>query len=188
MLIQYKKLPQVLAVALLAMGMTLSAAHADNDEDENRGSKDDKHSSEYRGKDSGEERGKPVQPTQVNAKFQKECSSCHIAYAPELLPAKSWLKVMDGLDNHFDLYVSLAAKDNKEITDFLVNNASNRWNATTAPLRITGAGWFKRDHLKREVPPEIWTSTLVKSPSNCEVCHTQAARGDFSKSNIKIPK
>jgi len=180
MSIQYKNLPQVLAVALLAMGMTLSAAHADDDDDEIRGSKHRKY--------GGEDRGTQVQPAQVNAKFQKECSTCHIAYAPGLLPAESWRKVMTGLDKHFGSDASLTADENREITDFLVKNASNRWTATTAPLRITETAWFKRKHDSREVPQAAWKNPLVKSPSNCQACHTQAERGDFSERNIKVPK
>jgi Dihaem cytochrome c len=125
----------------------------------------------------GENRGKPVQPPQVNAKFQQECSGCHVAYAPGLLPVESWRKVMAGLD-----------KDNKEITAFLVNNASNRWKAQTAPLRITESGWFKRKHDSHEVDPAVWKRPSVKSPANCGACHPQAERGDFSERNIRIPK
>ncbi|TAN73718.1 MAG: cytochrome C [Gallionella sp.] len=155
------------------MGVAMSAAQAD----ENRG-----------GKYGGEDRGKPLQPAQANARWQEECSGCHIAYAPGLLPAESWRRAMDGLGKHFGTDASLTAGENKEITDFLVNNASNRWRAPTAPLRITESGWFKRKHDSREVPPDVWKNPLVKSPANCQACHTQAERGDFSERNIKLPK
>ena len=183
MTIQYKKLSQVLAVAVMAIGLTMTAVHADDDDDEDRGSKYGKS-----GKYGGEDRGKPLQPAKLNAKWQKECSACHIAYAPGLLPAESWRKVMGGLDKHFDSDASLTAEENKEITDFLVNNASNRWRATTAPLRISETAWFKRKHDSREVPPAVWKNPLVKSSANCQACHTQAERGDFSERNIKVPK
>ncbi len=173
MSIRNQNIPQALAIAVLAMSMTLSAAQAD----ENRN-----------GKYGGEDRGKPLQPAQVNAKWKQECSSCHIAYAPGLLPAESWRKVMDGLGKHFDTDASLTAEESKEITGFLVNNASNRWRASTAPLRISETGWFKSKHDAREVPPAVWKNPLVKSPANCQACHTDAERGDFSERNIKLPK
>lgn len=173
MLNRYQNLSRALAVAALAMGMAMSAAQAA----EAKG-----------GRFGGENRGKPLQPAQVNAKWQQECSSCHIAYAPGLLPAESWRKVMDGLDKHFGTDATLAAEENKEVTDFLVNNASNRWSASTAPLRITEGAWFKSEHDSREVPPATWKNPLVKSSSNCQACHTQAERGDFSERNIKVPK
>ena len=30
-----------------------------------------------------------------------ECSDCHLAYQPQMLPQRSWLKLMDGLADHF---------------------------------------------------------------------------------------
>lgn len=186
MTIEYTKLPQVLAVALLAMGLSMSVAQADSDDGDKRGESQSK--SSQSGKYGGEDRGKPLQPTQLNAKWKQECSSCHIAYAPGLLPAESWRKIMSGLDKHFDSDASLNAQENKEITDFLVNNASNRWTANTSPLRITETAWFKRKHDSREVDPAVWKNPLVKSPANCQACHTQADRGDFSERNIKVPK
>lgn len=167
-----QKTIRMVTVALLAIGMTISAAQADN------GS----------GKYAGENRGKPLQPVQTNARFQQECSTCHVAYAPGLLPAASWRKVMAGLDKHFGSDASLADQENGEITAFLVANASNRWSASTAPLRITESAWFKRKHDGREIDPEVWKNQKVKSPANCAACHPDAERGDFSERNIKIPR
>lgn len=137
---------------------------------------------------NGEDRGRPVMPGQSNAKWAAECASCHIAYPPGLLPAASWKKVMDGLDKHFGTDASLTPADAKEITDFLVTYASNRWTASTAPLRITGSQWFKAKHDSDEINPAVWHRESVKSPSNCSACHQGAARGDFNEHNIRIPK
>jgi nitrate/TMAO reductase-like tetraheme cytochrome c subunit len=140
------------------------------------------------GKYGGEDRGKPLQPAQVNAKWQQECGSCHIAYAPGLLPAESWRKIMTGLDKHFGESASLTAPENKEITAYLVGNASNRWSANTAPLRITESRWFKTKHDSREISPDTWKRASVKSPANCQACHVDAAKADFNEHRIKIPK
>ncbi len=140
------------------------------------------------GKYGGEDRGKPLQLAQVNAKWQQECGSCHIAYAPGLLPAESWRKLMSGLDKHFGDDAALTAAENKEITAFLVNNASNRWSAKTAPLRITESAWFKAKHNNREIAPETWKRPSVKSPANCQACHVDAAKADFNEDRIKIPQ
>lgn len=161
---QRKNLSGALAVAMLAISLPISAAQI------------------------AENRGKPLQPAQTNAKWQKECSGCHVAYAPSFLPAESWRKIMDGLDKHFDSNASLTAEENKEITDFLVKNASNRWSAPTAPLRISEAAWFKREHSTRHIPLATWKNPQVKSPANCQACHTQAERGDYNERNIKMPK
>lgn len=183
---QNQKFIGSLVVALLAMGMTIPAAQADNDDDGKYGSKE---GGKYSSKSGGENRGKPAQPAQVNAKFQQECSSsCHAVFAPSFLPAESWRKIMAGLDKHFGVDASLDEQDKKEITDYLVKNASNRWTASTAPLRISETAWFKREHDGHEVPPAVWKNPLVKSPANCAACHTQANSGDYSERNIKIPK
>lgn len=88
---------------------------------------------------NGEDRGRPTLPSQVNAKWQAECSGCHMAFLPGLLPAASWKKIMSGLDKHFGTDASLSPADSAEITDFLVKNPSNRWTSNAAPLRITDA-------------------------------------------------
>jgi mono/diheme cytochrome c family protein len=140
------------------------------------------------GKYQGEDRGRPVQPAQVNAKWQQECSSCHMAFPPGLLPAASWRKTMAGLDKHFGADASLSPEETTVITDFLVKNASNRWTANSAPLRITEAVWFKTKHNEKEIAPAVWKRAAIKSPSNCMACHAAADKGDFDEKRIKIPE
>jgi hypothetical protein len=178
----------IFAVTLLATGITISVAHADDDRDQRYINKPGEHSGEgYSREYGGENRGKPIQPAQTNAMFQQECSSCHIAYSPGLLPAESWRKIMSGLNKHFGSDASLDIQDRNEVTDFLVINSSNRWSASTAPLRITESSWFRSKHDSHEVSPTIWKSPQVKSPANCASCHRAAERGDFSKRNIQMP-
>jgi hypothetical protein len=179
-----QKLVYALAAALLATGLSVSVAHADDDDYGFESFLSEKRSHKY----GGENRGKPLMPAQANAKFQKECSDCHIAYPPGLMSAESWRKVMSGLDKHFGTDASLSEQDNKEIGDFLVNNASNRWSAPTAPLRISEAAWFKRKHDGHEINPEVWKNPKVKSPANCAACHPDAERGDFNEHRVRIPR
>jgi len=183
MLVNNQKSVPAFAVVLLTMVITMPAAQADDD-----GYESFFYSEKHSGKYGGENRGKPLQPAQTNAKFQKECSDCHIVYAPGLMSADSWRKVMAGLDKHFGTDASLSALDNREITEFLVNNASNRWSAPTAPLRISEAAWFKRKHNSHEINPEVWNNPKVKSPANCAACHPDAERGDFNEHRIRIPR
>lgn len=137
-------------------------------------------------KDSGEDRGRPVLPTQVNVKWQQECASCHMAFPPGLLPVASWEKLMGGLDQHFGTDASLSPKDASEIGSFLKQNASNRWRAITAPLRITDSFWFKRKH--HEVANAVWQRASIKSPSNCMACHAGADKGNFNEHSVRIPR
>lgn len=137
---------------------------------------------------NGEDRGKPVMPAQSNARWQAECGSCHMAFPPGLLPAASWNKLMTGLDKHFDTDASLPPKDVKDITDYLTLHSSNRWTASTAPLRISDSQWFKAKHGSGEINPAVWQRASVKSQANCMACHSGADKGDFNERNIKIPK
>jgi mono/diheme cytochrome c family protein len=38
------------------------------------------------------------------------------------------------------------------------------------------------------VPPEVWKRASVGSAANCGACHGNAAQGNFSEREIKIPK
>lgn len=130
---------------------------------------------------AGEARSKPtfgklLQPTEVNAKWEEECSACHIAFAPGLLQAESWLNIMQNLGNHFGVDAALTANENKEITEFLVSNASIRWRTPQAPSRISDAAWFKKNH---SLHAGAWKNPRIKSISNCLACHKKADHGDF---------
>ena len=126
-------------------------------------------------------------PVQVNAKWQQECGTCHIAYAPSLLPAESWRKVMAGLDRHFGSDASLTPAENKEISTFLVTNGSADWSGGSAPLRITETAGFRRKHEGHEVPAGVFKRASVKSAANCQACHAGAAKGDFNEHGVRIP-
>lgn len=138
---------------------------------------------------NGEDRGRPVLPAQSNAKWQQECSACHMAFPPGLLPAASWKKVMQGLNQHFGTDASLSPQDTAEITDFLVKNPSNRWTSNAAPLRVTQGEWFKSKHLNSgKIAPAVWQRPSVKSAANCMACHQGADKGIFDDHGIKIPQ
>ncbi len=124
----------------------------------------------------------------TNAKWKSECSACHIAYPPRLLPASSWREMMSGLDKHFGSDASLDAASASEITGFLVQNAGSEsfvsWGKPV--LRITETRWFKHEH--DEVSQRDWNNPKVKRPSNCSACHTGADRGNFSEDDVRVPK
>ncbi len=124
------------------------------------------------------------------AAYQQECSSCHIAYPPGLLPAASWQRLMNNLPRHFGADASLDAATVSQISEWLQGHATidakSRRNAAPPPEdRITRSAWFVREH--REVSAATWQRPSVKGPSNCAACHTRADQGDFSEHDIRIP-
>ena len=117
--------------------------------------------------------------------YRAECSSCHIAYPPSLLPAASWQRLMSTLPRHFGTDASLDAATTAEIGRWLQAHAS-RSTAAVPEDRITRSAWFVREH--REVAAAAWSRPAIKSASNCAACHPRADQGDFDEHDIRIPR
>ncbi len=144
------------------------------------------------------EDGAKQMPAVANAKWKTECSGCHMLYHPGLLPERSWHQIMLGLDKHFGENASLDAATRDEISRFLAlnsadkqdNRRSNRINqsipAGATPLRISQTAYFTSKH--DEVSAATFKRKSIASAANCLACHPAAEKGDFSESQIKIPR
>jgi hypothetical protein len=132
-----------------------------------------------------------------NATWERECSSCHIAFHPSLLPAKSWAAIMSSLSQHFGEDVSVDAAASREITDYLMSHsaetwdsmAANRFRATvdqTNPMEITATQFWTRVH--HDIAPAVFSSKAVGAKQNCGACHQDAASGMFAPQSISIPR
>lgn len=120
---------------------------------------------------------------------KEECGSCHLAFAPSMLPARSWKRMMGDLANHFGDDATVDPALAAQITDYLVSNAADtggrRYSekllrgvpATHAPLRITELPRWVREH--REVPAWEWKHKDVRTKANCAACHTEAGQGYY---------
>lgn len=188
-----KKLHKLLALGLLATALTSLAAfqaYADDDEDEKQ------EYSEHKGDKGRGEHGEKGEAKNLGVKltnetWKTECSACHMAYPPGLLPAASWQALMGDLPNHFGTDASLDDQAMKEILPFLTENAASERRQETNKdgkpmLRITETQWFKKEH--DEISAATWKSDKVKSASNCLACHTTAEQGNFDEDNVKIPR
>jgi Dihaem cytochrome c len=131
-----------------------------------------------------------VPPQPLLPAYRAECGACHVAYPPALLPAASWTRLMAGLDRHFGSDATLDPATAKAIGDWLAANAGRggQLQRAAAPPedRITRSAWFLREH--DEVSPATWKRPDVKGPSNCQACHRQAERGDFSERQLRVPR
>ena len=127
-----------------------------------------------------------------NAAFEEECTSCHMAFPPQMLHADSWRAMMNDLSKHFSTDASLDEKRRVAIADFLVANSGGRKTGTTRDaagkplLRITETDRFDKKH--REINAATFKRASIKSPANCTACHAQAAAGDYNERSIIIPK
>ena len=55
----------------------------------------------------------------------KECGACHMAFQPQMLPKRSWEKIMTGLSDHFGEDASSDVKTKEKITSYLLKNAAD---------------------------------------------------------------
>ncbi len=133
-----------------------------------------------------------------NALYRDECGSCHLAYPPGLLPARSWQAVMNRLDRHFGENAELDATTAAEIVDYLDKRAADRSDyrrsrrfADSVPrdasvLRITETRYFQRKH--DEIPRWVMQQgDRTLRFSQCDSCHTEAERGVFNEHTVHIP-
>jgi mono/diheme cytochrome c family protein len=119
----------------------------------------------------------------------EECGSCHMAYAPSMLPARSWKRMMGDLGKHFGDDASVDTQTAARIERYLVANAADTGGRQyagkllrgvapdNAPLRITELPKWLREH--REVSAREWRHKEVRGKANCVACHSEAARGYY---------
>jgi len=130
--------------------------------------------------------------------YAAECGSCHFAYQPGWLPARSWKRIMGTLDNHFGENAELDQKSGEAITSYLVAEAAdvkpNRKSrkilrsigGDEAPLRISTLSYITRKH--DEIPARYMEGNpKVGSRANCAACHTEASKGYFNEHGVNIP-
>jgi len=129
-----------------------------------------------------------------NSLYAKECSACHFAYQPGLMPARSWQQLMANLDDHFGDNAELETEDQKALTDYLVKNAAEFSNHKRSvkimrslskdktPIRIAEIPYIVRKH------DELSSKMVNDNPlSYCDKCHTRADTGSYSERYINIP-
>lgn len=130
--------------------------------------------------------------------WREECGSCHLAFHPNLLPARSWRKLMDGQQQHFGADLGLDAPTTQALLAFLESNAAERSKTEAAfkivrslksdatPLRITETPYWIKKH--REIADAEWRLPAVKSSANCAACHLDAEAGTFEDAAMRIPR
>lgn len=126
-------------------------------------------------------------PRHTPAAYIAECAACHTAYPPALLPARSWQRIMTGLDQHYGTDASLDAATVQQLGTWLQAHAGTYKRVAEEPPqdRITRSAWFERKH--RHIEPAVWKLASVKSAANCAACHTGADQGRFDDDNLKFP-
>jgi hypothetical protein len=130
-------------------------------------------------------------PPVTDPVVREECGSCHLAYPPSMLPARSWKTMMGDLKNHFGDDASVEPATAALISSYLSENAADSGgqrygkklmrgvSMQNPPLRITELPRWVSEH--RKISASEWTRKEVKTKANCAACHTDAERGYYDE-------
>jgi len=134
-----------------------------------------------------------------NATWKSECGDCHMAYSPVLLPARSWNKLLDTQDNHFEEDLALEPDTIKELRQYLTQYAADKTPnreapykinrsipADQTPLRITKTPYWLDKH--ENIGSSVWKQSNIRNKGNCSSCHFDADKGTFQDAAMHIPK
>ena len=128
-------------------------------------------------------------PPVMDAPTRGYCGTCHMAFQPSMLPAASWERMMQELDDHFKEQVKMKPSAVAQVSDYLVANAGDTNIAGEAGRvalqgleensslqRITNTPYFKDEHrfLNNRILDD-WVGSLA----NCTACHVGAWVGDY---------
>lgn len=137
------------------------------------------------------------QPLPMNPLWQEECGSCHQAFHPGLLPARSWQSLLAQQGRHFGADLGLSQTTVSELLAWAEVNAAERgaseaaWKinrslkAEAVPLRITETPYWVRKH--RAIASADWGKATVKSRANCPACHLDAEAGTYDDAAMRVP-
>lgn len=122
--------------------------------------------------------------------YEKECGSCHFAYQPGWLPARSWSALMRDLSRHFGENAEVAGPNREAIAAYLAAGAADRAanrrsreimeaiapaDTPTSITRVLYVGGIHGGFLD----PAFQGQPAVKTLAQCPACHQQAERGWF---------
>lgn len=145
---------------------------------------------------AGEHKDDKAIPPVTNEIYKKNCGVCHFAYQPGLLPARSWMKIMDSPDGHPGGNLSIDEKSKSEIKRYLVQKSAEHSSAkrskkilnsigSDTPVRISEISYIKQKH--RDISQEVFSRKAIGSRANCLACHRSAARGVYEDDDVVIP-
>lgn len=136
-------------------------------------------------------------PLPANALWQEECGSCHLAYHPSLLPARSWQRMLDGQADHFGEDLGLDTETLAALVAFARDNAAEKraseaatgvalsTPAADAPLRITELPYWRAQHA--DIPAGAFKRGQVHGKGDCAACHLDAEAATFEDGAMRLP-
>ena len=144
-----------------------------------------------------EDNGQKNLPVVNNSVYKENCGACHFAYQPQLLPYRSWLKILRDRADHFGETLDLDHESENIIGEYLKVNAADcsssrlsvrfmRSLSGQTPKRITDIPCIRRYH--HEISRDVINRESIGSLSNCVACHMNAEKGIYDDDDVRIPK
>lgn len=137
----------------------------------------------------------PVLPD--NAAWRENCSECHFAFHPTLLPSRSWRKIFETQHEHFGDDLDLDEETLAELLKFHLDNAAESelteparkilyfTPGTETPIRVTETKYWIKKH--EDIDDAYWKHKKVKIKGNCHACHLDAKAGTYEDSDMRLP-
>lgn len=146
---------------------------------------------------AGEHEERKSFPKIINEAYKANCGNCHFAYQPGLLPAKSWLKIIDSPGGHPGGDLPLDEGTKAEIRKYLSQNSAENSQSKRSrkilasigsgvPTRISEIPYIREKH--HEINEEVFLRKSIGSRGNCIACHKTAESGDYDDDNVTIPQ
>lgn len=130
--------------------------------------------------------------------YLAECGGCHTAYAPGMLPPRSWRRLLDGLEDHFGEDATLEEPKRlaliKELetlagaggkSEVRLQRLRAAIPASDVPLRLSTNPYLVALH--DELLEAVWQRKGVGSRANCGGCHPHANTGHYTEREVKVP-
>lgn len=135
-----------------------------------------------------------------NGLFYEKCSKCHKLYPPFMLPHDSWVRLMDGLDNHFGEKITeqnITTNEQMDIKAYLLDHSAEHSSHKLAfktleslgemrPISMSKVPYWRETH--KGIDKSIYKSLHVKAASNCFACHEDFEYGILENRRIHIPQ
>ena len=127
--------------------------------------------------------------------WAKECGSCHLAYAPALLPFASWVRTLEEQDRHFGEDLGLGAAGVARLLEHARKEPTPSWGAWKiatsvpkgeSPLEISTTPFWRAAHAS--LPDSAFRAPVSAGRHECEACHRDAASGIFHPRMIHMAK
>ena len=135
-------------------------------------------------------------PSVTNETYKRSCGACHFAYQPGLLPARSWVKIVDSPSGHPGGTLTIDKKTKSAIRTYLEQNSAEKSPSkrsrkilnsigSDTPVRISEISYIKQKH--RKIKQEVFARKAIGSRANCIACHRSAANGVYEDDDVVIP-